>query len=100
MSKISFIILISIMLIAGVVGVSMAGYGYHGKYGYGSEMRGMSSLDGNNDSKISFEEFSAPQLDRLRSAFNMIDTDKDGVISKAEYEELLKVHGMSPKSKS
>ena len=61
-------------------------------------MHDMSSLDGNNDSQVTFEEFSAPQLDRLKSAFNMLDTDKDGVISKAEYDEFLKVHGIDPKS--
>jgi hypothetical protein len=100
MRKLAFLTLLSLVLVAGSVGVSLAGYGYHGKHGYGSEMHDMSSLDGNMDSQISFEEFSAPHLDRLKSAFNMLDTDKDGVISKAEYDAFLKVHGISPKSES
>lgn len=98
MRKLLFMTLLSLILVAGAVSLSMAGYGYHGKHGYGSAMHDMSSLDGNNDNQVTFEEFSAPQLDRLKSAFNMLDTDKDGVISKAEYDEFLKVHGISPKS--
>ena len=89
---------LSLFFIAGIVGISLAGYGYHGKHGYGSGMQDMSSLDTDSDSQISFEEFSAPQLDRLKSAFKMLDTDKDGFISRSEYNEYLKVHGLSPKS--
>jgi hypothetical protein len=98
MKKIIFPILLSLLFVGGIVGISMAGYGYHGKYGYGSEMQDMLSLDGDGDSQISFEEFSAPQMDRLKSAFKMLDTDKDGVISKGEYNEFLKVHGLNPES--
>ena len=100
MKKIIFLTLLSLFFVGGVVGISIAGYGYHGKHGYGYGMQDMSSLDGNGDSQISFDEFSAPQMDRLKSAFNMLDTDKDGVISKAEYDEFLKVHGVSPESDS
>jgi len=64
--------------------------GYHG---YDMGMSDMSKVDSDNNNEITFEEFSAPQVDRLRSAFNMLDTDNDGVISKAEYDEFLKVHG-------
>ena len=98
MRKIMNITSISLLFFVGTVGISLAGYGYHENYGYVSMMHGMSSLDGNNDSQITFEEFSAPQMDRLKSAFNMLDSDKDGVISKTEYDEFLKVHGVDPKS--
>ena len=80
----------ALILVAGLVSGSIAGYSYHG---YGMKMGDMSKIDGNDDSKITFEEFSASHMDRLRSAFNMLDTDNDGVISEAEYNEFLKVHG-------
>ena len=80
----------ALMLTAGLVSGTMAGYSYHG---HGMGMGDMSKLDSDDDSKITFEEFSASQLDRLRSAFNMLDTDNDGFISKDEYNEFLKVHG-------
>ena len=80
----------ALMLIAGLVSGTMAGYGYHG---HGMNMSDMSKMDGNDDSKITFDEFSASHLERLRSAFNMLDTDKDGFISKNEYDAFLKVHG-------
>ena len=97
MKSILIISFASFVLIAGLVSGTMAGYGYHG---HGMAMGDMSKLDGNADSKITFDEFSAPQVDRLRSAFNMLDTDKDGFISKQEYDEFLKVHGYDVSSDS
>ena len=78
------------MLVAGLVGGTMAGYDYHG---HNMGMGDMSKMDGNDGSRITFEEFSASHLDRLRSAFNMLDTDNDGFISEEEYNEFLKVNG-------
>ena len=90
MKSILIISFLTVVLTAGLVSGTMAGYSYHG---YGMKMGDMSSIDGNNDNQITFEEFSASSLDRLRSAFNMLDTDNDGFISQSEYNEFLKVHG-------
>ena len=90
MKRIVIISFAALMLIAGLVSGTMAGYGYHG---HGMGMGDMAKLDSDEDSKITFDEFSASHLDRLRSAFNMLDTDNDGFISEMEYNEFLKVHG-------
>ena len=90
MKTMLMVIFAALMLTAGLVSGTMAGYGYHG---HGMGMGDMSKIDGNDDSKITFEEFSASHLDRLRSAFGMLDTDKDGFLSKEEYDKFLKVHG-------
>jgi hypothetical protein len=90
MKRILIIPFLAMLLVAGLVSGTMAGYSYHG---HGMKMGDMSRMDGNNDNQITFEEFSASHLDRLRSAFNMLDTDNDGFISQGEYNEFLKVHG-------
>ena len=90
MKKTLGVSIIAILLTAGFVSFSLAGYGYHGSY---MGMGDMAKLDGNGDSQITFDEFSAPTIDRLKSAFKMLDTDNDEVISKAEYDEFMKVHG-------
>jgi hypothetical protein len=95
MKKLVTITFGAMFLVAVVVSVSVAGYGYHGNC---SGMGDMSRLDSDTDDKLTFDEFSAPQMDRLKSAFNMLDTDNDGVISRAEYNEFLKVHGYGDRS--
>jgi len=97
MKKLLIFTAVVMFLVGGAVSVSIAGYDYHGSW---SGMGDMSKLDVDTDDKITFEEFSAPQMDRLKSAFKMLDTDNDGVISKAEYDEFLKVHGYGDRSES
>jgi Ca2+-binding EF-hand superfamily protein len=58
----------------------------------------MTEKDTDSDGTLSFEEFSAPQMEMLRAGFDMIDTNKDGKISADEWNTFLKVHGVSPKS--
>ena len=58
----------------------------------------MSEIDLNDDNKITFDEFSAPTLENLKSGFKMLDTNNDEMISKEEWEEFLKVHGYEVKS--
>jgi hypothetical protein len=58
----------------------------------------MSEKDKDSDGTLSFEEFSASQMEMLRAGFDMIDTNKDGKISADEWNTFLKVHGVSPKS--
>lgn len=53
----------------------------------------MNDLDTDNDGEISFEEYVQPHTEKMRSGFDMIDSNGDGVIGEAEWEELLNVHG-------
>jgi hypothetical protein len=98
--KMKLLVLVSLaalVLIAGPVNWSLAGHGYHG---YGMSMSDISEMDGNQDGLITFEEFSAPHNENLKSAFKMLDANNDEVISKEEWEEFLKIHGVDTKSKS
>jgi len=97
MNRIFIAPLFAIMLIAGLVSGSIAGHNYHG---YGMQMSEMSEIDSNDDGTITFDEFSAPTVDRLKSGFDMLDTDNDGKIDQKEWDEYLKVHGFNVESKS
>ena len=83
------------VMIVGFVSLSFAGYGYHG---YNMKMSEMSEVDSNNDGEITFEEFSAPTTEKLKSGFKMLDSNNDEAISKDEWDEFLKVHGFNQKS--
>jgi len=89
--------LFAAMMIAGLASGSMAGYNYHGS---SMQMSEMSAIDSNNDGMITFDEFSAPTVDRLKSGFDMLDTDNDGKIDRKEWDEYLKVHGINLDSES
>ncbi len=93
----SKILLVAFVLVIAVP-LAFAGHHYHG-YGHGKDMSwNMSDRDSDSDGALSFEEFSAPQMEMLRAGFQMIDTDKDGKISADEWNTFLKVHGVSPKA--
>ena len=83
--------LFAIIMVAVLVGGSIAGHNYHG---YNIKMSEMSEVDSNNDGEITFDEFSAPTTEKLKSGFKMLDTNDDEVISKEEWKEFLRVHGM------
>jgi Ca2+-binding EF-hand superfamily protein len=83
------------MLIAGFVSTSFAGHNYHG---YGMKMSEMSEMDRNNDGEITFDEFSAPATERLKSGFKMLDVNDDDIISQEEWDEFLRAHGFEEKS--
>lgn len=91
MNRIFIAPLFAIILVAGLVGGSIAGHNYHG---YNMKMSEMSEVDSNNDGEITFDEFSAPTTEKLKSGFKMLDTNDDEVISKEEWKEFLRVHGM------
>ena len=97
MRKLLSFLLFAIVMIAGLASGSMAGHSYHG---YGMQMSEMSVTDGNDDGVITFDEFSAPTVDRLKSGFDMLDSDNDGKINKNEWDEYLKVHGFDLGSES
>ena len=89
--------LFAIVLIAGLASGSSAGHYYHGS---GMQMSEMSEIDSNEDGMITFDEFSAPSVERLKSGFDMLDSDNDKKISEEEWEEFLRVHGFEKKLES
>ena len=95
MNKLFLVSVLSSMFIVGLVSTSIAGHNYHG---YGMKMNEMSEIDSNNDGEITFDEFSAPTTEKLKSGFKMLDTNEDDVISKDEWDEFLRVHGFEKKS--
>ena len=97
MRKLLSFLLFAIVMIAGLASGSMAGHSYHG---YGMQMSEMSEMDSNEDGMITFDEFSAPTVDRLKSGFDILDSDNDGKINKNEWDEYLKVHGFDLGSES
>lgn len=97
MYKLLLTSIFAIMMVAGLASVSMAGHHYHG---YNMQMSEMSAIDSDGDGTITFDEFSAPTVDRLKSGFNMLDTDNNGKIDQKEWDEYLKVHGFNVGSES
>ena len=87
--------LFAVLLIGGLVGGSIAGHNYHG---HGMRMNEMSEIDSNADGTITFDEFSAPTDEKLKSGFRMLDTNSDEKISSEEWDEFLKVHGLEKNS--
>ena len=73
--------------------LTLAGHGYHGHgyYGHGNMMKSwdMNALDTDNDKALTFEEYSENHRKQLRAGFDMIDADKDGVISVEEWKTFL-----------
>ena len=73
--------------------VSLAGHHYSGQNCTMSSWE-MTELDADQDREISFEEYAEPHMEKLRTGFDMIDSNKDGFISEPEWDELLNAHGM------
>ncbi len=88
---------VSGILAGTLVNGAIAGHNYHG---YGMKMTEMSEIDSNEDGVVTFEEFSAPTVDKLKSGFKMLDTNGDEKISSEEYDEFLRVHGFEKRSDS
>ena len=97
MNKLLLTSILVIMMVVGLAVVSMAGHHY---YGYNMQMSEMSAIDSDGDGAITFDEFSAPTVDRLKSGFDMLDTDNNGKIDQKEWDEYLKVHGFNVGSES
>ena len=96
MKKIVIVFLAVFFLFAALISGSMAGHYHHGC----GDMSNMSDMDSNQDGQITFDEFSAPHMEKYKSAFKMLDTNNDEVISKEEWDEFLKVHGYGDAYKS
>jgi Ca2+-binding EF-hand superfamily protein len=97
MKSLLVIAIVSGFLVVTIVNGSIAGHNYHG---YGMKMSEMSQIDSNGDGEITFDEFSAPTVDKLKSGFRMLDTDNDDKISAEEWDEFLRVHGFEKRSDS
>ena len=95
MKKIFIAPFFAVLLIAGLVSGTIAGHNYHG---YGMKMNEMSDIDSNADGTITFDEFSAPTVEKLKSGFDMLDTNNDEKISSEEWDEFLRVHGIEKNS--
>ena len=96
MKKRLIIFLASLMLVAGSISASIASHHYHGCGG----MRDMTEMDSNEDGEITLEEFSARQMEMQKNAFEMLDTNNDGVIDSTEWDNFLEMHGYDVSSKS
>ena len=95
--KTTLIVTLSFLTILIAAPFVVAGHHYHG-CGHGGGMSwDMTDKDTNGDGVITFDEFSAPQMEMMQAGFNMIDADGDGKISEEEWNTFLKVHGVSPK---
>ncbi|MBC2735029.1 MAG: hypothetical protein HF981_11795 [Desulfobacteraceae bacterium] len=51
-------------------------------------------MDANQVRALSFEGYRDSQTKQLRAGFDMIDINKDGVISEDEWHTFLNVHGV------
>lgn len=98
MKKLSVLLIATAFVIAGFVGVSIAGHYYHGCSGM--KMNELSEMDTDNDGVISFEEFSAPHMERYKSAFDALDSSQNGEIDQEEWTKFLEIHGYGEKSES
>ena len=96
MKNLFIISIAAVFTVFGLFSNSMAGHYYHGYHGHGMNMNQITDLDSDQNGKITFEEFSASQMDRLSSAFKMLDTNNDNVIDQDEWNAFLKVHGIEP----
>ncbi|MGD9331406.1 MAG: hypothetical protein PVJ53_08840 [Desulfobacterales bacterium] len=98
--KIRLSLLISVAFILIITSLAIAGHHYKGHggcSGHGGMMSSwnMDTMDSNKNGSLTFDEYSRMQLDQLRAGFDMIDTNKDGVISAEEWKALLEVHGVT-----
>jgi hypothetical protein len=73
--------------------LAFAGHHYHGK-NYMMPSWDMNEMDGDRDGKLTFDEFSRTRLEQLRTGYNMIDTNNDGLVDANEWNDFLNVHGV------
>ncbi len=94
------VLIILMMATFAVAGTYHHGYGsYHG-CGLGMSSFNMSDIDADEDGVVTFEEFGKKQMEKMRSAFDTIDTNKDGEVDEMEWTELMRVHGLEEELES
>ena len=91
--KLRRIITTTLVLSFVLASFAIAGHHYYG-HGFTMSSWNLTDMDSDQDGALSFEEFGASHMDKLRAGFNMIDTDKDGMIGTDEWNAFLRVHGM------
>lgn len=69
---------------------------YHGGHGYAMKSWNMNELDTDENGLLSFDEFVAPNMDKWRSGFEMVDENGDGELDRAEWTALQEMHGLKP----
>ena len=75
--------------------LTLAGHHYGG-HGDMNMVWDMTVLDTDRDGVLTFDEFIAPNVEKWRSGFGMIDTNADGEVGVDEWDAFLAVHGMKP----
>ena len=92
-------IVIAVLMMALTIAPALAGHHYNGM-GHGCMMNtwDMNKLDANQDQSITFDEYSSNVNAKLKMGFDMVDADKDGVISADEWNTFLTVHGVQTES--
>lgn len=75
--------------------LTLAGHHYGG-HGDMSMVWDMTRLDTDSNGMLTFEEFTAPNVEKWRSGFDMIDTNGDGEVGVDEWDAFTEVHGMKP----
>ena len=66
-----------------------AGHHYHGHFMIKSDMKDM---DANQDGLLTLDEFSALQMQKMKSYFKMLDTNNDEVVSDEEWQAFVSAH--------
>ena len=87
--KLMIIPLFGLLIFTGLINSSIAGHHYHGC----SYMGDISAMDSNEDGLITFDEFSAPHMEKYKRVFDLLDADSNEVISEEEVDEFNKIHG-------
>ena len=75
--------------------LTLAGHHYGG-HGDMNMVWDMTTLDTDSNEILTFEEFTAPNVAKWRSGFDMIDTNGDGEVGVDEWNAFTEVHGMKP----
>jgi len=75
--------------------LTLAGHHYGG-HGDMSMVWDMTTLDTDSNGMLTFEEFTAPNVEKWRSGFDMIDTNGDGEVGVDEWGAFTEVHSMKP----
>lgn len=88
-------LLISALSLAIAIPAFVFAGNYHGGHGYAMKSWNMDDLDTDGNGVLSFDEFVAPNMDKWRSGFNMVDENGDGDIDGAEWKALQEMHGVS-----
>lgn len=81
-------------LISAILIASISFAGYHYNHGCMMSTWDMTEMDTNQDSMLSFEEYSDSHQESLSESFNIIDTNQDGVVDEDEWTKIREIHGV------